>query len=912
MPSNSESKIKEGSKCEKAAKNEQLLESKDDEDKSRDLNSLYLKKNADFHFLFRNIPINEMLFKDYGCALQRDILTQGRLYVTENYLCFYSNIFGWITKIVINLEEVISIEKKMTALIIPNAMEISTLHTRRFFASFISRDSAYMTVYSLWQKVKNRTNNGLHTHNNLSLLDFSQDDQLLSKNRNVFHEANAGDLLVHKSLQRRSSDLTINKKSIENLKSMLVSDSKSAENTDILNSHVDEEKYMLRNLKLDMFTDEIQSDKKDKFSNNNLSKKSLKIKNFSVSGIFEKDLIDDNTELTDFDLSAGAENNSLPQQNLLPTSKSQIISKSETSDDTSSLLKKSFSAELKTPNTHSYQNNLVNNTEPQLVSLMDTVGTIYSQTHIDDREMYDNQKIEKKLSQIDFKNDQGLSFTKNISNSQPTEIYNESEELMLPTSCPCSDPNSTINIKKHQTNISQDVILPIPLPLAAKLILFGLPIPQKIMKKHRFDSSSIEEDELNNWMENFFVKSNMKNVTIGAWTDQILTDSETPLLVSYDKPLNIPIGPKQTHSMESIYILYKDFDKAVVVETIVRTPDVPSGNSFEIKVRTCLTWAGNDEACGGMTRLLVTCDVEWLKSSWLKKQIESGSKDGIKQTWTSIANDIIEWADNNPKLKTKVNAKHNPQNELSKSNTFNGANDDQADGFALKDTTAESMFQLHDNQINPIGLRMHDLEVNKSDLKTRKAHKQEKKHFNKYKTDKNALNLSFIAQLKKPMIRWLGTDENVIPASVSLIFATVISISCIFFIKSFGYSIMSGLVEAINFTHVTSSKNSGEITIESIEIHQTSFWALLNSIVGYFAKILSVFISAIRKFFLIFGFDFEINIDSSIPNKFSEQELVYLTELKQLKDRIETLQELMIKTHNATMKLLENHKIIQV
>lgn len=34
---------------------------------------------------------------DYSCALQRDILIHGRLYVTQSWLCFYANIFSWET-----------------------------------------------------------------------------------------------------------------------------------------------------------------------------------------------------------------------------------------------------------------------------------------------------------------------------------------------------------------------------------------------------------------------------------------------------------------------------------------------------------------------------------------------------------------------------------------------------------------------------------------------------------------------------------------------------------------------------------------------------------------------------------------------------------------------------------------------
>jgi hypothetical protein len=38
-------------------------------------------------------------FADYSCALQKDILVHGRLYVSQNYLCFYANIFRWETSV---------------------------------------------------------------------------------------------------------------------------------------------------------------------------------------------------------------------------------------------------------------------------------------------------------------------------------------------------------------------------------------------------------------------------------------------------------------------------------------------------------------------------------------------------------------------------------------------------------------------------------------------------------------------------------------------------------------------------------------------------------------------------------------------------------------------------------------------
>jgi hypothetical protein len=40
------------------------------------------------------------IMDDFSCAIQRHILLQGRLYVTDRFLCFYSNLFGFEKKVV--------------------------------------------------------------------------------------------------------------------------------------------------------------------------------------------------------------------------------------------------------------------------------------------------------------------------------------------------------------------------------------------------------------------------------------------------------------------------------------------------------------------------------------------------------------------------------------------------------------------------------------------------------------------------------------------------------------------------------------------------------------------------------------------------------------------------------------------
>ena len=75
------------------------------------------KRNADFHELFPSIPEGDYLIEgesepispirifytmpmaDYDCALHRETLIHGRLYLSENHICFYASKFGWITDV---------------------------------------------------------------------------------------------------------------------------------------------------------------------------------------------------------------------------------------------------------------------------------------------------------------------------------------------------------------------------------------------------------------------------------------------------------------------------------------------------------------------------------------------------------------------------------------------------------------------------------------------------------------------------------------------------------------------------------------------------------------------------------------------------------------------------------------------
>jgi hypothetical protein len=82
---------------------------------------------------------------------------------------------------------------------------------------------------------------------------------------------------------------------------------------------------------------------------------------------------------------------------------------------------------------------------------------------------------------------------------------------------------------------------------------------------------------------------------------------------SYIKPLNAPVGPRQTKCNIAMNLEQYDFEKAVSVQCSTATPDVPNGGMFLTKTRYCMMWGP-----GNSTRLIMTFTVEWSGKSWLK------------------------------------------------------------------------------------------------------------------------------------------------------------------------------------------------------------------------------------------------------------------------------------------------------
>ncbi|RVE66082.1 hypothetical protein OJAV_G00122970 [Oryzias javanicus] len=107
------------------------------------------KANSQYHKIFKEIAREESLKQSYTCALQRDILYQGKMFVSDNWICFHSKVFGRDTKISIPVTSVKFIKKTKTALLVPNALVIGTTGVQHVFVSFLSRNTTFKLLKAI-------------------------------------------------------------------------------------------------------------------------------------------------------------------------------------------------------------------------------------------------------------------------------------------------------------------------------------------------------------------------------------------------------------------------------------------------------------------------------------------------------------------------------------------------------------------------------------------------------------------------------------------------------------------------------------------------------------------------------------------------------------------------------------------
>ncbi|KAL5640222.1 hypothetical protein ACGC1H_007481 [Rhizoctonia solani] len=169
------------------------------------------KRNTAFHHLFPNVPPSDYLIQEYGCTLQRECPIGGRLYLTENHICFYSNIYKWNSNFMIPFHEVTSIEKYTVARA-PNAIRVYSRITSYTFTSIILRDTVHDLMHNIWRlsypELESMSNEVADSHND-STIGFEHINHSIQSNELVSVEKPAPPgLLARKERETVTSQLS--------------------------------------------------------------------------------------------------------------------------------------------------------------------------------------------------------------------------------------------------------------------------------------------------------------------------------------------------------------------------------------------------------------------------------------------------------------------------------------------------------------------------------------------------------------------------------------------------------------------------------------------------------------------------------------------------------------------------------
>ncbi|GAA6234881.1 GRAM domain-containing protein 3-like isoform X2 [Lates japonicus] len=115
------------------------------------------KHNKSFHKLFAEIPEAENLTHMFICALQKEVLYHGKLFVSENHVCFHSSVLLKDTKVVIPTSSVRGVKKHNSAL---SMLSIQTADGEKYsFVSLRNREVCYELLQSVCSQAQGESQN---------------------------------------------------------------------------------------------------------------------------------------------------------------------------------------------------------------------------------------------------------------------------------------------------------------------------------------------------------------------------------------------------------------------------------------------------------------------------------------------------------------------------------------------------------------------------------------------------------------------------------------------------------------------------------------------------------------------------------------------------------------------------------
>lgn len=562
------------------------------------------KKNSEYHSIFKDSGLNpdERLIVEHSCALSRDILVQGRLFISNCHLAFHSNILGWVTSIIIPFKDIVQIEKKSTAAIFPNAIAIDTLNSKYLFASFRSRDSTYDEIVDIWNQIvlnrrmrrKADTNVESDDDSELDSDDYmdseNSDDEVnsISADRATIssvgdESASTSDLLMIGPTKHEPTEAIYSPSSNEKLINDSVIQAPLGKVVNIVFG--DDTKYLesilktQKNYDISEIPPIIDSKKRDYSYTKPISG--------SIGPSKTKCLITETVDSYDLNnyvqITQNTKNPDVPSGNSFYVKTVYLMS---WGPNNSTNLKVYLSIEW---TGKSWIKGAIE--KGTVDGVTDTTKTLIAEVN-----KYAAHSVDRKMRRRQSKTEDASD-----------DIDEETSTLPQMEPSKHEPTDARIEKGKNDTVICENVNIPAPLGTVFQL-LFGNDtsyMKRITEKQNNFDLSEIPK----------FIDNTRE--------------------YKYTKRLNNSLGPKQTKCfiVENIEIM--DLNSHIVVEQITKTPDVPSGGSFTVHTKFYLSWDENNT-----TNISVITSIVWTGKTFLKGAIEKGSIDGQKSSTKVLIDEL--------------------------------------------------------------------------------------------------------------------------------------------------------------------------------------------------------------------------------------------------------------------------------
>ncbi|SCU91700.1 LADA_0F11496g1_1 [Lachancea dasiensis] len=599
------------------------------------------RKMDEFHTLFRESGVTqgEKLLADYSCALSRDILLQGRMYISAEHVCFNSSILGWVTNVVIPFKEIVQIEKRSTAGIFPNGIIFQTLHSKYIFASLLSRDATFDYITNIWNETvsgtgRNKSSNSYLESSSLRSsnigLDSSFDSKIQQDHQTISDQFSSDEETSEEEYTEETSaaesDLGDSSSEIANGEFRIGKKSKistlgptqhapTSENLPTANDErVVAETVLeapLGKVVNILFGDDVS------FIRRILQAQ----KNYEISKI--PGLISSKERTFSYTKPLGG--------SIGPSKTSCEITETLEHydlDDYVKAVQVSKTPDVPSGNAFVVKSTLYLSWAPRnctkliVLVAVDWVGKSWLKTAIEkgtfDGVTGTTKIMIEEINKIIHK-EEGSSTT------SPT-TGGESEGWNLPSKGPQEHDKTEPGYTKEDGDVVINDAVTVPAPLGTVFqLLFGDDVSylEKILEAQgNFDISSIPK-----------FKNDVREY-------------------QFTKPLSGPVGPKKTKCFIEEKIVFNDFEDQIVVKQTTRTPDVPSGSSFSVETRFYLHWGANN-----CTRIFVVSNVIWTSKSWIKGAVEKGSIDGQKASIRVMQQELKNIIANAGRVKKTPNKK---------------------------------------------------------------------------------------------------------------------------------------------------------------------------------------------------------------------------------------------------------------